>query len=115
VKHENETGDLLLNVIYYRPTHAGCTALDEKLFDIAARHRGELRLVVRHSDECGHLFGGWVSGRSPTVMFVRNGEMIAQLVGDLPRHELDLLTASALRAMRPARSEPLPRPVRRAS
>lgn len=105
----------LLNVIYYRPTQAGCTPLDHKLFDLAARHRRELRLVVRHSDECGHLFGGWVSGRLPTVMFVRNGEMIAQLVGDLPKHEIELLTRSALRAVQTQSYEPLPRPVRRAS
>jgi hypothetical protein len=105
----------LLNVIYYRPTHAGCTPLDEKLFDVAAHHRGQLRLVVRHSNECGHLFGGWVSGRAPTVLFVRDGEMLAQMIGDLPRLEIERLVSSALSATQTEGYEPLPRPVRRAS
>ena len=86
----------LLHLIYFRPTDAHCTALDELLFDLAAEHRGALRLVVRHSDERGHLFGGWVSGEAPTVLFVRNGRMIAQAVGELPRHELEALLRSAL-------------------
>ena len=86
----------LLHLLYFRPTNAQCTALDEKLYTLAARHRGALRLVVKHSDECGHLFGGWVSGKAPTVLFVRNGRTIAQFVGELPRHEIEQLLRSAL-------------------
>ncbi|MCW2630274.1 MAG: hypothetical protein JWR48_6996 [Mycobacterium sp.] len=86
----------LLHLLYYRPSNARCTALDAKLFDLAARHRGQLRLVVKHSDEGGYLFGGWVSGTSPTVLFVRNGETVAEMVGDLPAHEIDGLLRSAL-------------------
>ena len=86
----------LLHLLYFRPSNARCSALDRHLFDLAALHRGTLRLVVRHSDEHGQLFGGWVSGESPTVLFVRNGRTIAQLVGDLPRPEIELLLRSAL-------------------
>ena len=86
----------LLHLIYYRPTHATCTTLDGKLFDLAARNRGRLKLVVRHSDEHGYLFGGWVSGTTPTVLFVYDGRMVAQLVGDLPLHEIEALLRSAL-------------------
>ena len=86
----------LLHLLYFRPTNARCTALDESLFALAAQHRGALRLVVKHSDECGHLFGGWVSGTTPTVLFVRDGRTIAQLVGELPRHEIERLIRSSL-------------------
>ena len=84
----------LLHLLYFRPTDARCTALDEKLFALAARHRGTVRLVVRHSDECGHLLGGWVSGEAPTVLFVRNGRTVAQMIGDLPAHEIERLLRS---------------------
>jgi thioredoxin-like negative regulator of GroEL len=85
--------DLLL---YFRPTEARCTALDEALFDLAASHRGDVRLMVKHSDETGHLFGGWISGVSPTVLLVRDGQTIVQLVGNVPRHEVHALLGSAL-------------------
>jgi thioredoxin-like negative regulator of GroEL len=86
----------LLHLLYFRPTNAQCTALDEKLFALAARHRGAFRLVVKHSDERGHLFGGWVSGEAPTVLFVHDGRTMAQMVGDLPTHEIERLLRSAL-------------------
>src|SRR5262245_42285976 len=85
-----------LHLLYFRPSNVRCNALDEALFDLAARHRDALRLVVKHSDEAGFLFGGWVSGTTPTVLFVRNGRTIAQLVGNVPRHEIESLLASAL-------------------
>jgi thioredoxin-like negative regulator of GroEL len=90
----------LLHLLYYRPTSATCTALDRKLFDLAARHRGALRLVVKHSDECGHLFGGWVSGTAPTVLFVLEGRTVAEMVGDLPTHEMERLLRSSLSGVR---------------
>jgi thioredoxin-like negative regulator of GroEL len=99
----------LLHLIYYRPTHAACTTLDGKLFDLAARNRGHLKLVVRHSDEHGYLFGGWVSGTAPTVLFVRDGQMVAQLVGDLPLHEIEELLRSALAGGSVCEREQLPR------
>ena len=86
----------LLRLIYYRPDHASCTMLDGKLFDLAARYRGRLELVVRHSNECGTLFGGWVSGSAPTVLFVRDGQSVAEFIGDLPSNEIERLTKSAL-------------------
>jgi thioredoxin-like negative regulator of GroEL len=86
----------LLHLLYFRPTNARSTALDQNLFDLAALHRGALRLVVKHSDERGYLFGGWISGDTPTVLFVRNGRTIAQLVGAMPRPEIELLLRSAL-------------------
>jgi thioredoxin-like negative regulator of GroEL len=85
-----------LHLLYFRPTEARCSALDEHLFELAARHRGAVRLVVKHSDERGYLFGGWVSGDAPTVLFVRNGQTVAQLVGQIPRHEIEQLLRSAL-------------------
>ena len=86
----------LLLLIYYRPDHASCTLLDGKLFDLAARYRGRMELVVRHSNECGTLFGGWVSGSAPTVLFVRDGQSVAEFIGDLPLNEIERLTTSAL-------------------
>ena len=87
-----------VSILYFRPTNPSCTALDGKLFEIASRNRPRARLIVKHSDECGYLFGGWVSGRLPTVLFVRDGRMLAQMVGDLPSHEIEQLLRSALRA-----------------
>jgi hypothetical protein len=58
-----------------------------------------MRLVVKHSDEPGPFLDGWVSGNSPTVLFVRGRRVRAQLVGDLPIHEIEQL----LRASLPAR------------
>jgi thioredoxin-like negative regulator of GroEL len=77
----------LLHLLYFRPTNAQCTALDETLFALATRHRGALRLVVKHSDDCGE---------TPTVLFVRGGRTIGQMVGDLPSHEIAQLLCSAL-------------------
>jgi hypothetical protein len=80
-----------LHLIYFRPRSTPRTALDEKLFDLAARYRDRCRLVVRHSDESGPLLGGWVSGRAPTVLFVRGGRSVAQIVGDLPARDIESL------------------------
>jgi thioredoxin-like negative regulator of GroEL len=111
-KHESPAR---LNIIYYRPATAACTPLDEKLFDVAARYRGQVRLVVRHSDESGHLFGCWVSGQAPTVLLVRESDSVAQMIGDLPRHEIEQLVLSSLGSTQPQNGKPLPRPERRAS
>jgi thioredoxin-like negative regulator of GroEL len=81
-------------------------ALDEKLFDLVARYRGRMRLVVKHSDESGEFLGGWVSGRSPTVLFVRDGRTVAEMIGDLPAREIEALIRSALPA-----SARLPAPI----
>ncbi len=86
----------LLHLLYFRPPQARCTALDDKLVDVATRYRGQLRLVIKHTDECGQLFGGWVSGRSPTVLLVQDGQSLGQLVGDLPAYEIEQLVCSAL-------------------
>jgi hypothetical protein len=88
----------MLSLLYFRPGDHRCTPLDEKLFDIAARHRGCLRLIVKHTDESGTCFGGWVSGNSPTVLFVHDGQSVAQLIGDLPLWEIEDLVRSALAA-----------------
>jgi thioredoxin-like negative regulator of GroEL len=87
-----------VSILYFRPSNPACTALDGKLFEIASRNRQRARLIVKHTDESGNLFGGWVSGRLPTVLFVRDGHMVAQLVGDLPSNEIERLLQSALRS-----------------
>jgi thioredoxin-like negative regulator of GroEL len=98
--HLNPKPELaVLHLLYFRPTSARCTSLDTALFDLAARHRGQLRLVVKHSDERGSIFGGWVSGRLPTVLLVRDGQTVAQTIGELPGHEIDRLVRTALTCM----------------
>jgi thioredoxin-like negative regulator of GroEL len=87
-----------VSILYFRPTEPDYTPLDGKLFELASRNRSRVKLVVKHTNEGGHLFGGWVSGLVPTVLFVRDGEMVAQLVGDLPVRELEHLLRSALAA-----------------
>ena len=86
----------LVDMLYFRPTEASCTAFDAALFAVAAAYRGRVRLVVKHTDECGYLFGGWVSGASPTVLMVRDGVMLAELVGELPAREIECLVESSL-------------------
>src|SRR5262249_22033183 len=85
-----------LSLLYFRPRDTSRTALDEKLFDLAGRNRGRVRLVVHHSAERGELLGGWVSGDAPTVLFVRDGRCVAQLIGDLPLYEIEGLLRSSL-------------------
>ena len=104
MRNLNEKRNPELSILYFRPTNPSCTALDGKLFELASRNRREARLVVKHTDERGYLFGGWVSGRVPTVLFVRDGRMVAQFVGDLPAHEIERLLRSALL---PSRDESL--------
>jgi hypothetical protein len=87
----------LVHLLYFRPAQSACSALDEKLFDLAAKYRGQLSLVVKHGTSHGALFGGWVSESSPTVLFVRHGRAVAQMIGDLPLHEIEILLRSALR------------------
>jgi thioredoxin-like negative regulator of GroEL len=96
MRKSNDKADV--SILYFRPANRHCTALDGKLFELASRNRSHARLVVKHTDEHGYLFGGWVSGRAPTVLFVRDGEMIAQFIGDLPAHEIEGLLRSALRS-----------------
>ncbi len=86
-----------VSILYFRPDARPGTALDGKLFELASRNRARVRLVVRHTDESGYLFGGWVSGKVSTVLFVRDGEMVAELVGDVPAREIEQLLASVLR------------------
>jgi thioredoxin-like negative regulator of GroEL len=86
----------LLHLFYFRPGSLGCTGLDGKLFDLAARYRGRLHLVVKHSDEPTHAFGAWVSGRFPTVLMIRGGRSVAQFVGDLPEVDNKYMIQSAL-------------------
>jgi hypothetical protein len=86
----------LLRLLYFRPGPAGFTALDEKVFDFATRHRDRVRLIVRHSDERGQLFGRWIDGRSPTVLFVRDGQAIADVAGDNAARELERVAEAAL-------------------
>jgi hypothetical protein len=94
------SSDPYLQIIYFRPTTPGCTALDGKLVDLVEQHRDHARLVIEHTDESGVVLSGWVSGRSPTVLFVVDGETVAQVIGDVPRFELERLMRSALRAAR---------------
>ena len=86
----------ILRVLYFRPHQVGYTLLDERVFDFAARHRDCVRLVVRHSDERGHLFGRFVDGRSPTVLFVRDGRALADLVGVCAASQVDGVGEAAL-------------------
>jgi hypothetical protein len=85
-----------LRLVYFRPGDAGCTALDRKVFDLAARYRARVELVVRHVYEAGEQLGAWVSERSPTLLFVRRDRAVAQAIGDLPRRELEALLDAAL-------------------
>jgi hypothetical protein len=99
----------MLDILYFRPTRARCTQLDQAIFDVAAAHRPHVRLSVKHTDEYGYLLGGWVSGTSPSVLLLVEGELVAQFVGELPAREIELLVCSALTASAPAE------PLRRAS
>ncbi len=99
----------VVDLLYFRPTRAECTAFDQALFDVAAAHRGRVRLVVKHSDESGYLFGGWVSGRCPTVLMVFDGAMLSEFVGELPAREIDCLVRSVLTSC------PADAPLRRAA
>jgi hypothetical protein len=85
-----------VSLLYFRPRDTSRTRLDEKLFDLAGRNRGLVRLVVHHSAERGELLGGFVSGVAPTVLFVRDGSCIAQMIGDLPLYEIERLLRSSL-------------------
>src|SRR5262245_44431388 len=107
MRNPHEKRNPRLSILYFRPTHPSCTALDGKLFELASRNRQAARLVVKHTDECGYLFGGWVSGRVATVLFVRDGRMVAQLVGDPPAHEIERLLRSALLPSRDDSMAPL--------
>jgi thioredoxin-like negative regulator of GroEL len=99
----------MIEMIYFRPTDDRCTALDGKLFDLAARHRGQARLVVRHSSESGMVWGGWVSGQAPTTLFMSNGRCVAEMVGDLPLPQIERLLSSSLLADGVAGEQPLAR------
>jgi thioredoxin-like negative regulator of GroEL len=85
-----------VDLVYFRPLSGSCTALDEKLFDLAAEHRGRIRLAVKHCDGPEQLFGCWISGTVPTVLFVRGGRVVAQMLGDLPRAEIEALLRASL-------------------
>ena len=91
-----------LALVYFRPSDPACAGIDDKLFDVVARYRDRVRLVVRHVDAARQWHGAWVSGRCPTIVFLVGDRLVAQMIGDLPRHELDQLVVRALASTRPA-------------
>ncbi len=89
-----------LHVLYFRPPSAAPTALDEKLAEIAGRHRDRLRLVTKPCNRSGLFCGAWVSGCSPTVLMVAGGRAVRQFIGDPSAYEIEGLVLSALAGTR---------------
>jgi hypothetical protein len=85
----NDNGRLQMVVI--RPA-GPFTAFDARLSDVAIRFVRDVRVrILRTWDVEAQLDLGFVSPRLPTVIVVRDGEVVAKAIGDLPRRELERL------------------------
>jgi hypothetical protein len=79
-------------------------SFDARLTDVATRHVRDVRVrIFRTWDHAAEHDLGFVSPRLPTVIVVRDGEVVAKSIGDLPRHELERLAAGQARSRREAR------------
>jgi hypothetical protein len=85
----------LLRLFYFRTGDAPCSTLDATLFDFAARHRDRVRLVVQHSIDNSDGFGRAVDNRHATVRLMRDGRLLAEMIGDVPAAELERLAQAA--------------------
>lgn len=82
-------------VLYCRPPGT-FTAHDALVAQLCEENDGTLDVVTLKPREAAHRLRTWVSATQPTLVVIRNGDVIAIAVGALPRVELARLIHRAL-------------------
>lgn len=71
-------------------------AFDERLTAVALRHVRAVRVsIFRTWDFAARHDLGFVSPTLPTVIIVRDGEVVAKAIGDVPQRELEEMLVRA--------------------
>jgi hypothetical protein len=93
-----------IQMVCIRPPGA-FAAFDERLSTVALRQVRSVRVsIFRTWDFAAHHDLGFVSPTLPTVILVRDGEVVAKAIGDVPQRELEemLVRAAPAEARRAA-------------
>jgi len=84
-----------IQMVCIRPPGA-FAAFDERLNAVALRHVRSVRVsIFRTWDFAAQHDLGFVSPTLPTVIIVRDGEVVAKTIGDVPQRELENIVARA--------------------
>ena len=86
-----------IDVIYVRPL-GDYRQFETRLLDVVQTFGADVHFASSHSGDLGRFERErvFVSTRLPNVVIVRDGEVVGQTIGDLPKRELELLVQRAI-------------------
>jgi len=90
------TNDELLLVDFWAPWCGPCRAIAPVLAALEQDHAGRVKLAKVNVDEEPALAGRYAIRSIPTILLVRNGQIVDTVVGAVPRPTLEAKIAKAL-------------------
>ncbi len=90
---EVEASPVPVLVDFWAPWCAPCRMVAPILDDLAARHRGRLKVVKVNVDESPEVASRFAVSSIPALKIFKNGTVVDEAVGALPRQSLESLVA----------------------